>query len=151
MVPVKEAIESGAWLHFSSNDGEMQFRLRVVSFKKLDLSQVDEPHKIENKETAAQWWLMGIELVNLSKSKINSITMNDRIILIDQDGFQFNVTHDYHMASNSEFSKQSGLDRFYAAYLIPKTKNIGSISFRLPDDDDAQYSLAMEDGTVREA
>jgi hypothetical protein len=151
MVPVKEAIGSGAWLHFSSTDGALQFRLKVLSFKKLDLSQVDEPHNIENKETRAQWWLMEIEAVNLSKRTIGAHDMCTRIVLMDQEEFQFNVIMDSHLACLSEFSKKSGLHRFYVDDLIPKTKAVGAISFRLPDDDEAEYSLVMEDGTVREA
>jgi hypothetical protein len=151
MVPVREAINSGAWLHFSSNDREIQFRLRVLAFEKLDLSQVDEPDKIQHNETDAQWWLMKIEAVNLSKRTIRSDEMNRTVLLIDQDGFQFNFTQDSHLSLYSKFSTESGLHRFFGNHLIPKTKAVGTISFRLPDDAETEYSIAMEDGIVTEA
>jgi|GraSoiStandDraft_41_1057321.scaffolds.fasta_scaffold2866685_1 hypothetical protein len=151
MVPVREAINSGAWFHFSSSDGDMQFRLKVLSFEKLDLSQVDEPQNIDDEETGACWWLMKIEAINLSKQSLFSPLMLREMLLIDQNDFQFNVVQNGHLCCLSEFSKKSGLNRLFCKNLIPKTKIVGAIPFRLPDEDEAEYSLAMAKGTVREA
>lgn len=151
MVPVREAINSGAWLHFSFDDGTNQLRLRVLSFEKIDLIQVDNHEQIEHDESGAQWWLMKIEAVNLNKSQIIPGLMHQYILLVDQQGFQFNVTVDSHLWCFSGFSDESGLHRFYNDELIPKTKRVGAIAFLLPDDNEAEYSLAMKYGTVREA
>ena len=82
MVPVREAINSGTWFHFSSSDGDMQFRLKVLSFEKLDLSQVDEPQNIDDEETGACWWLMKIEAINLSKQSLFSPLMLREMLLM---------------------------------------------------------------------
>ena len=73
------------------------------------------------------------------------------ILLVDQNDFQFNVIENNHLCCFSEFSKKAGLNRFFGKHLIPKTKIVGAISFRLPDEDEAEYSLAMVKGVVREA
>jgi hypothetical protein len=151
MVPVREAINSGAWFHFSSSDGDMQFRLKVLTFEKLDLSQVDEPQNIDEEETGASWWLMKIEAINLSKQSLYSSFMLREILLVDQNDFRFNVIENNHLCCFSDFSKKAGLNRFFGKHLIPKTKIVGAISFRLPDEDEAEYSLAMVKGVVREA
>jgi len=151
MVPVREAINSGTWFHFSSSDGDMQFRLKVLTFEKLDLSQVDEPQNIDEEETGASWWLMKIEAINLSKQSLYSSFVLRKILLVDQNDFQFNVIENNHLCCFSEFSKKAGLNRFFGKHLIPKTKIVGAISFRLPDEDEAEYSLAMVKGVVREA
>jgi hypothetical protein len=155
MVPVKEAIQTGAWFLFFSNDDEFKFRLRVLSFTKLDLTLVDKPEEIGNHELGADWWLMQIEAVNLTKRSVQPEDLARRILLVDQDGFEFKVERDYHLTYGSQFGKQSGLYRFALwsldHELIPKTKAVGAIPFRIPADDEAEYSLAMKDGTVREA
>lgn len=151
MIPIKEAISSGAWLHCSSDDGSIQFRLRVLSFGKINLADVDNPQNIKQTDSNAKWWLMKIEVVSLCKKNISPDRLFRNVLLVDQDGFEFNVTEDSHLSSSSGFSIKSGLKRFYFGDLIPKVKANGAISFLLPDDDEAQYSLSMGNGTVREA
>ncbi len=153
MVPIKEAISSGAWLHceYTYRDELIKFRLKVISFRKLNLSEVDEPENIKVIDSNANYWLMEIEVINLIKEPLSPTFGPDQIILIDQDGFKFHVSHDTHLRLSSEFSKKSRMDRFFATDLIPKAKAIGTIPFQLPEDDEAEYSLSLKNGTVREA
>lgn len=151
MVPVKEAIQSGVWFLFSSNDDAFKFRLRVLSFEKIDLALVDNPEKIENHYVGAEWWLMEIEAINWNKKQIDGDDLLTKILLVDQEGFEFNVFQDDYLSGDSEFGRQFGLDRFQSySELSPKIKAVGAISFQLPDDGRATYSLAMKDGTVTE-
>jgi len=151
MVPVKEAINSGAWLHFISNDESLQFRLKVLSFHKLNFTEVDNPESIQQKDSNSQWWLMGVESINLTKRNIHPLIFVGSLLLVDQDGFEFKVTRDTHLWLRSDFSKKSGLCRFFIDELIPKIKAVGTISFLLPDDDEVVYSLSMQNGMVQEA
>lgn len=150
MIPIKEAINSGAWLHFSDNKEELAFRLKILSFKKLNLMEVDQPENVETNE-GAQWWLLNIELINLTKFTIKHYHWKDSIQLIDSDGFKFNYKSDSHLGLYSEFSKKSGLNIFFAGEYIPKIKYKGAIAFLLPDEPEAKYSISMKDGSVHEA
>lgn len=149
MIPIKEAISSGAWLHFSNPEEELDFRVKVLSFRKIDLKEVDNPEKVEINEGAI-WYLMTIEFINLTKEEISQYQWKDEIVLIDNDGYKFNCKSDDHLGLDSEFSKKSGLYEFYAGDYIPKIKYKGAITFLLPDEPEAEYSLTMSEGTVIE-
>lgn len=149
MIPIKEAIETGAWLHFQFSE-DWRFRVKVLSFEKINVSQIEESHKIENIHENSQWWLMRIELLSLIKKKVRSRNIIEDILLIDDDGFQFQEITDHHLCFWSDYAKKTGLDKFYGQDLLPKMKVIGAISFLLPDDE-AAYSLAMKNGKLEEA
>ncbi|MEO6329753.1 MAG: hypothetical protein ABIO55_12510 [Ginsengibacter sp.] len=155
MVPIKEAINSGAWLtcEYNENRDEIcRFRLKVLSFKKLNLLEVDNPERIELIDGNANMWLMEIEVINLMKEPIMSYNgPGSYLILIDQDGYKFHIFSDAHLRHSSGFAKKSGMYRFYQQTLIPKTKAIGAIPFQLPEDDEAVYSISMKEGNIREA
>jgi hypothetical protein len=151
MIPIKYAINSGAWFNFISEDESIKFRLKVLSFEKIDLSEVDEPEKILSGYSDASWWLMKIELISFIKHNVNDEDIIFSMSLIDKDGFSFGAHRDYHMCAVSEFGKKTGLRSFYGEILMPKIKVIGALTFILPDDEEAEYSLSMDDGTVTEA
>ena len=154
MIPLKDAIENSLYLNCEYNQykGEfIQFRLRILSFRKINLSEVDEPEKIKTIDSNANYWLMEIEVINLFKQPLHPIYGPNKLVLIDQDGFEFHVTDDTHLRLSSEFSKRTKMNRFYITDLIPKTKAIGAISFQLPDDDEAIYSISLKDGNISEA
>jgi hypothetical protein len=152
MIPVKEAIISGAWLHceYTYNDELIQFRLRILSFRKFKLSEVDRPEEIRLIDSSAIFWLMEIEVSNIMKESLSPTFGPDQLILIDQDGFKFNVFHDTHLRLSSNFAKKSRMDRFFSIEIIPKIKAIGTIPFQLPDDDEAVYSISLKKGTISE-
>lgn len=157
MIPIKEAISSGAWLHceykISSDDELTQFRIKILSYKKLDFSQVDNPERINFKDEGTIIWIMDLEVINLTKEAISPIYGPGSIVLVDQDGFKFEYFNDDHLQLYSRFAIESKLMRFFAQKLIPKIKATGAILFQLPDDDDeAVYSISLKgEGSIREA
>ena len=153
MIPLKEAIENSLSLNCEYNyrGGFIQFRLRILSFRKINLSEVDEPEEIKTIDSNANYWLMEIEVINLIKEPLSPTFGPDQLVLIDQDGFKFHASHDTHLRLSSEFAKKTKMNRFFATDLIPKTKAIGGIPFQLPDDVEAIYSISLKDGNVSEA
>lgn len=154
MIPVKAAIESGAWLHCHRDedvwsDQEFNLRIRVLSFEKVRIAEVDNPEKLEFLNEGI-YWIMKVEAVSLVKAEIRPRSLTDSIIVIDQDGFSFNVIRDDHLVFYSDYAKKSGLSRFFATELRPKIKVKGAFAFLLPDDDSAKYSIAIEEGTITE-
>ncbi len=153
MVLVKEAINSGVWFHceYKGYDEIIKFRLKVNSFRKLNLKEIDNPQEIEMLESDAILMLMEVEIINLNKESKNSNDQVESLLLIDQDDFNFTVFSDSHLCWDSNFAKKTRLNRFYSEQLIPKIKTKGSLVFQLPNDDDAEYSITLEnDGTVQE-
>lgn len=146
MIPLNDAIANGAWLDLLSEENETHFRVRVSSFEEILLDQVDDVGKIELLE-GGKWWLMRIEAVSLNKSKICSSSFTSHILLIDEDGFEFPVTHDGHLCWCSNYAKASGLNFFYNEPMLPKIKKRGAISFFLPDEE-ANYTIAFNEGTL---
>ena len=150
MIPVAEAVGSGAWLQCISNDGQIHFRIRVLSFEPISLSEVDGREKMQILDEGV-WSLLKIEVVNLNKMEIHVQNLYS-ISLQDQNGFQFRVRwEDPQLNCWSQYSMRVGLNRFYARQLSPKIKTPGALAFLLPDDDEAEYALVMRDGTICEA
>jgi hypothetical protein len=154
VIPLKNAIENSLSLKCEYDYwGEfIQFRLRILSFRKISLSEVDdEPEEIKVIDSNANYWLMEIEVINLIKEPLSPTFGPNQLVLIDQDGFKFHVSNDIHLRLSSEFAKKTKMNRFFATDLIPKTKAIGAIPFQLPDDDEAVYSITLKEGTISEA
>jgi len=156
MVPVKEAINSGSWLQCEHlyYDDLIKFRLKINSFRKLSLSEIDNPEKMDYiLDVNATLWIMNIEVINLTNIPIQPYDGPKQLVLIDKDGFNFYVRkEDSHLERHSNFAEISGANRFYCeGDLIPKIKAVGSIIFELPDDDEAEYSISIKnDGIVQE-
>lgn len=153
MVPVKEAIDSGLWLHceYEAYKEVLKFRIKINSFRKLELKEIDNPENIEMLDSDATLMIMKIEVVNLAKESKNSNNMVGSLILTDQDEFNFPVFSDSHLCWSSNFAKKERLNRFYSEQLIPKIKTKGSLIFQLPNDDDAQYFISLKNsGIVQE-
>lgn len=153
MIPIREAVENGAWLKCVSNSvliGQIEFRLRVLSFERINLAEVDGRERMQIPDEGV-WWLMKIEAVNLYKMEIHVDELY-KISLQDQNGFQFRVRwDDPQLNCWSQYSMRVGLNRFYSRQLSPKIKTPGALAFLLPDDDEAEYALVMKDGTICEA
>ena len=150
MIFLNDAIKNGTWFHceFPVKDQLYQFRLKVLSFQKLDLTEVDEPEKINNwKDTII--WLMETEIINLSKEPMFSGFLS-KIYLKNQYGSKFVRSGDSHLDNYSEFSKKKRLDRFAGQYLNPKIKAIGTLIYRLPISDESIFQILIFDGNINE-
>ncbi len=156
MILVKTAIESGTWLHmnchsvYSDHEQGVDLRIKVTSFEKIDMSEVDDPEELESMDDGI-YWIMHVEVVNLMKVQIRPRESTDSIVLVDQDGFTFATAEDSHLVSYSEYAKKSSLERLSSTELRPKIKARGAIAFLLPDDDFAKYSISVDEGTIIEA
>ena len=73
MIPIKDAIENSLSLQCEYNyRGDfIQFRLRILSFRKINLSEVDDPEEIKTIDSNANYWLMEIEVINLIKEPLS--------------------------------------------------------------------------------
>jgi len=154
MVPVKEAISSGAWLYceYSYNNSTFQFRVKVISFNKLDLSEVDRPEKIELPDANCEIWLLGIEILNYLNEPISTSSCSDMLLLADQDNYMFKIFSDIYLRGLSDYSTNARLNRLYNKNVYPGYNIIGIIPFILPIDDEAVYSLSLKhNGIIREA
>lgn len=154
MVPIKEAINSGAWLLCEQNANLLeanQFRLRINLFRKIHLSEIDGAEEVNGLDSNSTIWLLGVEIVNLNKTPLRVHEATNQLILIDQDGFSFPIFEDHHLHSYSEFGEKTKLKRFWLGDLLPKIKAVGSLAFQLPDDDEATYSIGIKNhGIVKE-
>lgn len=153
MVPIKEAINSGLWLHCEHTYGynTYQFRLKLNFFKILNLNEVDDPEEIAGLDENSKLYMLDIEVINTNKEPIALHSSIDFLLLVDQDDFKFPIFKERHLYRVSEFGKKHKLQRFDFKELLPKIKAVGSIIFQLPDDDDAQYSLSIQnEGIVQE-
>jgi hypothetical protein len=151
MVPIKETVSSSGWFDCRSDKKEIRFKIRVLSFEKVDLSEVDDSHKVKIDSSSGNYWILKVETVNLTKKAISPDDVTRKIVLVDQDEFHFNRVEDSHLSCNSDYATTSGLRRLYSGDLIPKIKVAGAITFFLPDDDEAEYSLTIEEGRIEEA
>lgn len=149
-IPIKEAVNSGAWLqcHSKMYDKYFDFRLRLLSFEKIDLADIDEPNKIDNFDSKeGNPWLMKLQIVNLNKKEVASGYITGSIIITDQDDFEFTEFTDVHLTFNSNFAEKSGLRNFL---LRPKIKYTGALAFMLPKDEEIEYYLSVLDGDIQE-
>lgn len=83
MIPIKEAIATGAWLHAehiepSRPDMELTFSIKLTSFSKIDTSKITNPFKSINPDyyelniaLGLNIWLLGFDIINLCKKRIN--------------------------------------------------------------------------------
>lgn len=158
MIKVRQAIAKAKWLFFS-DQRSLHFKIKVKSFKKIDLSKADDPEDFLDymedekakltQDEGGSYWLMKIEAVNLSNKPIYTGQLTRVIGLVDEEGFQFNVDMNAYLSQYSPYGKKVGLSRFYEGDLKPKIEAKGAISFLLPDQD-TEYSIINLDGTIKE-
>jgi hypothetical protein len=164
VVPISEAIETGAWLKAEclhdrsgpesefkeTNDGKpITFRLRVNAFSRIDLASVDQPRELKC-GIDANIWKLDLEVVNLCLRETSTGTLRRRLVIADQDGFEFICCQDSHLCCYSDYSKQAGLNSFYGETLSPKIKRAGAFAYELPEEYD-QLFLKIRKGSLTEA
>jgi len=160
MVPLREAIDNGLWLKAEfieevyiedESSKEITFQVKPLSLTKINLAEeVDEPIKLEKIGIDSNVWLLKIDVVNLCRKKIDSYVLHDRLLILDEDNFEFPSFRDGHLSYISDFAQESGLDKFFDANLSPKVRRRGALSFELPDHFDELY-ISIRDGSLIEA
>ena len=164
MVPIIEAIETGAWLkaeclHDRSgpqsefneiNDGKpITFRLRAKAFSRINLGAIDQPEALKC-SVDANVWKLDLEVVNLCQREVMSSLLGRRLVISDQDGFEFINSSDGHLRCFSRYAEMSGLEAFHYSVLPPKIKRSGAFAFELPEEYD-QLFLTIRKGSLTEA
>ena len=148
-IPVKEAINSGAWFHCVSESYE--FRLKIISFEKVNLGEVDWKSKIRLGFEKGIFWLLKLELINLTKRIAYSQNITSKILIFDHEEFEFQQTIDPWLSDSSKiYACETGLATFYQGNFIPKTKYTGAITFMLPDEEGAEYYVSVVGGNIQE-
>lgn len=152
-IPIKYAIESGCLFKGLTGDSPpFEFRIKILSFEQLNISKLDDPKKIDKFYDLNQgvFMILRFEIISLHKLPIYSKNIHSDLLIIDQDGFQFKESLDYHLSEGSEFSKKMGLHPFLGADLVPKIKYTGAVPFYVPKEDHAEYSFSIYKGSVQE-
>lgn len=166
MIPIQEAIETGAWLEANYahiNDFRIQsgkttlgFRFRVKNLEKIDLrSVVVDPEDLGYKmfplklDIDANVWRLDLDIVNMEKYEIRSDLFGELLGIQDESGNEYRNCQDRYLTLASEYAKLSGLERFFATELPPKIKRSGAFCFELPEFFEQLFVVARE-GTIKE-
>lgn len=139
MIPIQEAIDTGAWLRGEfveefEDDRVITFQIKLKEFSKIDLTTVDNPENISSElRLDANIWLLKCEIVNLSKCEAYSFRITHKLCLVDEDNYEFKIVSESYLTLSSEFAKTSELKNFFANALPPKIKRSGAVLFELPE------------------
>lgn len=162
MIPIREAIETGAWLRAqfrardecepeANNGDDVVFRIRIKEFEKVDMTRLDEPEKLSEGVTLeSNIWRVGFDFVNLCKRELKSFVPRKRLFLRDAEGFEFKIVEDGHLTIFSDLAKSFSMDIARLHEYPPKIRRYGSYAFELPDDFDELF-LMIRNGELREA
>lgn len=151
MIPIREALDTRAWLTAEHESGGevVNFRIRLLEFSRIELESVDDNPTLSCR-LDANVWRLGLDVINLCKKGIHDVAVGHRIIIVDQDGYEFQVFNDPHLRCSSEYAKKSGMKAFFGTTFPPKIRRSGSYPFELPDDLEELF-IGIDDGTLREA
>jgi hypothetical protein len=156
-IPLRQMIDSGSWFNCEGQGSFMPrrfFRIRFTSFRPVEISEIDEPQRIEGfniKE--GRLWLLSFSVVNLGKEGFSAWDVKTSFLIVDQDNCAFEEAHDTYLSCVSAFSVKTGVRRYSgtAPALPPKMVTEGDALYLLPDEESPQYSLTMKKtGTIEE-
>jgi hypothetical protein len=162
VIPIREAIETGAWLRAqfrardegepeANNGNDVVFRIRIKEFEKVDLTLLDEPEKLSEGVTLeSNIWRLSFDFVNLCKKELKSFVPSKRLFLRDAEGFEFKIVEDWHLTAHSDLAKSFSMNIARFHDYPPKIRRYGSYAFELPDEFD-ELSLIIRNGELREA
>lgn len=149
--PIKKAIEDAVWLRCRGVQWgkEVEFRLRVVDFLKPsgeDLADLmDDGASVEG-----ELWLLSIEVVSMMREPMSAYLPEALIRLEDHDSFSFHALNSNMLRRSSTRFGFRFADTTAVQALNPKMRIKGVIAFDLPDDEEAVYSVAIQDGSIQE-
>jgi hypothetical protein len=130
----------------------IDFRMRFLSIEKLDIKKIDAPGEIEKIYDMNQgdFLILRFELISLYKEVIDSRRIHDDMRIVDQDGFNYKKSLDYHLTNGSRLAQKYEFYPFISAELVPKIKYKGAIPFYVPKEEHAEYGFAVYKGSVHE-
>ncbi len=151
-IPVEEAINSGSWFQCcSGSDGhyeEYSFRIKILSFEKIIMSEIDNSEQINLEIEGGDLWIMKLQIINFNKKKEGII--DSLIQITDEENYEFGKASDNHLCCSSKYAETSGLKKLFGEYYMPKIKYTGAFIYLLPKEDNAKYFLTVPGGNIRE-
>ena len=143
MIPIRDAIDTGAWLtagfepHGASqkeiNDGDaISFQLRVTNFTRIDLAAIDEPEKLSCSEMSSVWKL-DFDVINICRRELYVMHIVNRVCLSRKNRFTYRPFHDGHLSHCSTYEKEFGLRSTFSlgSFLPPNIERSGALPFLL--------------------
>jgi len=155
VIPIQEAIDTGAWLRGEfveewEDNRVITFQIKLKEFSKIELATVDNPENISDGiRLDANVWLLKCDIVNLSKYEAMSLRITHKLCLVDEDDYEFMIVRESHLTLSSDFAEKSELKNFYAAMLPPKIRRSGAILFELPEFFE-HLSIKVSGGSINE-
>lgn len=162
MIPINEAIETGAWLEatgstvINNRSTAVTFRFRLKRFEKINLHEVlvdpdDLGHRMFPMEHDLDdnVWRVDLDLVNMERYEISSQDFGDLICIEDEDGYRFRNCKDRYLTLASDYAQSTGLSDFFCSDVPPKIKKSGAFAFELPEFSE-QLFIVVKNGVIKE-
>jgi hypothetical protein len=140
-ISINEVISSGEWLQHLEKDVNM--KMRILSIRNVDLAEIDDINEVNNNLplSSSKLLMLGTEIINVSRVT----NYPPKLLLKDQDDFQFAELEDSHLKICSDFAHTHHL---YVPDLIPKLKYKVEYLFLVPVED-TQYFLGAVSGIIK--
>ena len=90
-ISIKQAVSTGAWYHcqlsgcwddYSIDKITIDLRIRIESFERINLNEVDGVENIKLNLKDGELWILKLEVVNFYKKTLDSFPIYDSIILV---------------------------------------------------------------------
>jgi len=170
LVPITEAIETGAWLEVTcpangdfrlkDETHTLKFRIKLKDFSKIDLHAAFSAEDTDDAGYSyhsflakfglgANIWKLDLDIVNLAPYPVRSDLLGELLHIRDEEGFVFERCNDDWITLSSKFAQTSGLHNFYCSELPPKVKKAGAFCYELPEFFEG-LSIHGKDGSISE-
>jgi hypothetical protein len=152
-ISIDKAIESDAKLIFECEEfitnNLVKMEMKIVSFSKIEADLYDEIEVPDDMDDGVLR-IINLDVINLSKKPVNQFTVINNLILVDEDGYEYDCFYDSDLYFRSNFAINVNLPRFTGWSSIqplrPKIKANGSILFLLPHGQNNFFLTVKEIG-----
>lgn len=138
--------------HYTADFNEMvdsvKGRIKLLNFEKFKLEQAKTEKKIDDEFINNLIGKLELEYTNLNQYE-NFDTILDKFYLVDLDGFRFQTIRDIDVIVAIYENENKDWMEYKIGNFIPKIKKRLTIFFLLPDEE-TDYFLELEDGTIEE-
>lgn len=140
---IENAINSGDWYEYK--DGDRIFRFRIISFRKVQLSEIENIDRIDSSLPINDGILLliSIELINLSKNRSSGYGLY--LSILDEEDFKFNDLDCNYLTKNSGFARRNNLR---SVDYIPKFKYKRGLIFLVPNENSKYYLTTTYDAII---
>jgi len=151
MLALKDLIQSHEWclltFHDDFEDETFVFQIRFIRFDEINFDDVDDFDEVEDVDVNQNLHILAFEIVNLNKKKYDSDALKEKLVIVDEEGYQYNFVEDSHLCSYSEYAKRNNLSTLYSVKLPPKIPRAAALIYELPEFFETLY-LSAEDGSL---